>query len=66
MPDTAAIEVIADIEGENSWVNDYLSTEGGRAVTVHAGGAELVDAVTARWVSTTRPSCLRRAWHPDS
>lgn len=47
MPDTATIEVVADIEGDLAWVSEYLREQGGREVAVHPGGTELVDAVTA-------------------
>lgn len=47
LPDTTPIEVVLDIEGPLDWVSQYLHQQGGREVAVHAGGAELVDAVTA-------------------
>lgn len=47
LPATTPIEVVADIEGDLGWVSEYLRAQGGREVAVHAGGDELVDAVTA-------------------
>ncbi|MBX3095210.1 MAG: siderophore-interacting protein [Cryobacterium sp.] len=46
LPASTPIEVVADIEGDLSWVSEYLRLQGGRKVTVHPGGEELVDAVT--------------------
>lgn len=50
LPATTAVEVIADIEGDLSWVSEYLRAEGGREVPLTAAGDDLAAAVAVAGV----------------
>ena len=47
MPGTAAVEVIADVEGPLDWVRSYLAAQGGRDVPVTGAGGEADGLATA-------------------
>jgi NADPH-dependent ferric siderophore reductase len=50
LPESTAVEVIADIEGDLEWVREYLRAGGGRDVPITQAGADLAAAVSTAGV----------------